>query len=222
MRMFTRTLMLAVLAGVCTAGTLSAQLGINQFRWFVGANGGALIYETPAQTRGAIPMAGGNVLITARRTALLLSVEEGFASSLQYSSYTDPSASGGSRLVSFNDLRRYSAVLMVYPLKSAIQPFLGAGFGLQYLHNPWPYGPFATPDEQANARQTAANLGSTGYGTFVAGLQLQAGAVALFGQYQITTSPPAGKLLIGPTHAFTGGLRVSLGGAKEGIASGAR
>ena len=54
-----------------------------------------------------------------------------------------------------------------------------------------------------------------------------------FGQYQITTSPgngvvadaddnavAFGRLLTGPTHTFTGGLRFGLGGARESVKTG--
>jgi hypothetical protein len=38
--------------------------------------------------------------------------------------------------------------------------------------------------------------------------------------YQITSSPSRDKLLSGPTHNLTAGLRFSLGTAKEGITGG--
>ena len=53
-----------------------------------------------------------------------------------------------------------------------------------------------------------------------AGIQFQLGRIGAFGMYQITTSPKDGKLLSGPTHTFSGGLRFSLGGSKEGVAGG--
>ena len=69
------------------------------------------------------------MLVTARRTALLLSVEEGLGST-EPTSYVDASAAGGIRNVTFNDLRKYSFIVMLYPLKSHVQPFVGAGFGI--------------------------------------------------------------------------------------------
>ena len=69
---------------------------------------------------------------------------------------------------------------------------------------------------------------AAGFGTFVGGLQFQVGRFMAFGQYQITTGavddtvrrqrrdPVAfGRLLEGPTHTFTGGLRFGLGSARE-------
>lgn len=219
MKMLTRLATAAMLAVLFGSSTLAAQNGgRNPFSWYIGGNGGALLFETPRQKPTGIPMAGANVLITARRTALLLSVEEAFGSDEQ-SSYLDATAPGGVRNVSFNDIRKYSAVLMVYPLRSAAQPFIGVGYGLLHLHNPQPLNT-VTPAERASADSIVADLGSTGYGTAVAGLQLQVRGLALYGMYQITTSPARGNLLSGPTHSVSAGLRFSLGGAKEGITGG--
>jgi hypothetical protein len=219
MKMFLRLAMAAALVAMFNSSPLAAQSGRNPFSWYIGGTGGVLIFETPRQQQGGMPVAGGNLLVTAKRTALLVSVEEGFGSK-ELSSYTDPSAPNGIRDVSFNDIRKYSFVLMLYPLRSHAQPFIGVGYGLLHIVNPFPLGTFATPDEQANAKATARDLGSTGFGTASAGLQLQVGGVALYGMYQITTAPSAGKLLQGPTHTFSAGLRVSLGSAKEGITGG--
>ena len=67
-----------------------------------------------------------------------------------------------------------------------------------------------------------------GFGTFVGGVQFQVGRLMAFVQYQVTTSPSThavtdasgtvvavGRLLDGPTHSFTGGLRFGLGGALD-------
>ena len=227
MKMFTRLAMTAALVTLISPSAQAQNGGRNPFSWYLGAQGGVMIFETRRQEDAAIPTLGGNLLITARRTALMISVEEGIGDN-EVSGYIDPSAvaTNGVRDVTFNDIRKYSATLLVYPLKSAAQPFFGIGYGIMHLHNPQPVGPFATPDEQENARSTAANLGSYGFGSFLAGLQLQAGSFAIFGQYQITTSPGFdtrannNKLLTGPTHTFSGGIRFSLGSAKEGITGG--
>jgi hypothetical protein len=208
----------AALIMLCATSSLAAQGGRNPFSWYFGGSGGVLIFETPLQERGGIPMAGANLLITAKRTALMISVEEGFGSDEQ-TSYVDATAPGGARNVTFNDIRKYSFLLMAYPLRSHAQPFIGVGFGVMHLHNPQPQNTL-TPDELAAARDTATTLGSHGFGSAVAGLQLQVGGFALYGMYQFTTGPDNGKLLTGPTHSLTAGLRFSLGSAKEGITGG--
>ena len=44
--------------------------------------------------------------------------------------------------------------------------------------------------------------------------------VAAFGQYTLSSSPAAGSLLRGPGHLIMGGVRLSLGSAKENLKGG--
>ncbi len=216
MRMLGRTATVLGLACLAQAPSLSAQItGFETFKWYVGAQAGATIFETPTQTKGAIFTGGVHLLVTAKRTGLLVSVDEGFAKN-QSSAYEDAAVTGGSRAVNFNNIRKYSFTMLAFPLKSAAQPYIGLGFGYLHTVKEYPVGPFATSAESANATATAHRLGGYGFGSAVAGLQFRVDRFVLFGQYQITTSPAAGKLIIGPTHTFTGGIRFSLGNAREG------
>ncbi|HEX9054593.1 MAG TPA: hypothetical protein VF830_06780 [Gemmatimonadales bacterium] len=222
MRKVTRSMSVAALAVCLGAASLAAQGPVQgDFQWYVGGQAGVLVFRTPAQTRGGMFMAGGHTLITARRTGLLLSVDEGIGSNEQ-SAYTD--ATGTSQTVVFNDIRKYSAVLMAFPIRSAAQPFLGVGVGLLHAVNPQTTGTtFVSPAAAAQAQQDARDLGSTGFLTFVGGLQFKVGRLVAFGQYQLTSaqgdktldSGASGRLIVGSTHTFSGGLRVSLGSAKE-------
>ncbi|HEY6948540.1 MAG TPA: hypothetical protein VI297_06975, partial [Gemmatimonadales bacterium] len=221
MRKVTRSMSVAALAVCLGAASLAAQGPVQgDFQWYVGGQAGVLVFRTPAQTRGGMFMAGGHTLITARRTGLLLSVDEGIGSNEQ-SAYTD--ATGTSQTVVFNDIRKYSAVLMAFPIRSAAQPFLGVGVGLLHAVNPQTTGTtFVSPAAAAQAQQDARDLGSTGFLTFVGGLQFKVGRLVAFGQYQLTSaqgdktldSGASGRLIVGSTHTFSGGLRVSLGSAK--------
>jgi hypothetical protein len=215
MKMFTRLAMAAVLVTLVSTSASAQNGGRNPFSWYFGAQGGVMMFETPRQESGGIPLAGANILVTARRTALMLSVEEGFGSD-ELTSFVDPTAPTGSRDVTFNNIRKYSALLMAYPLKGHAQPFIGVGFGLIHLHNPQAQNT-VTVAEKAALDDSASARGSAGYGSAVAGLQLQVSGIAIYGMYQITSSPSRGKLLVGPTHNLTAGLRFSLGSAKEGI-----
>jgi len=227
----TRGMTIGALAFVASAASLAAQAPVQgDFQWYMGAQAGVLVFRTPAQTRGGMFTAGGHTLITARRTALLLSVDEGVGSDEQ-SAYID--ASGTVQNGRFNDIRKYSAVLTAFPIRSAAQPYLGIGVGIVHAVNPQPCTAvtsgcpagtsFATPADLAQAQQDARDLGSTGFATLIGGLQFKVGRLVAFGQYQLTTaqgdktlaSGATGRLLIGSTHTFTGGLRVSLGSARE-------
>jgi hypothetical protein len=214
---------LAVVALTLTlaASAVEAQAPVQgDFQWYVGGQAGVLVFRTPAQTRGGMFTAGGHTLITARRTGLWLSVEEGIADN-EVSAYFD--GTGTTQDVTFNDLRKYSAVLMAFPIRSAAQPYLGVGVGILHAVNPRPVGTFASPAALAAAEDDASQLGSSGFGTLVGGLQFKVGRFVAFGQYQLTSSGgnktlesgSSGRLISGATHTFTGGMRIGLGSSKD-------
>jgi hypothetical protein len=220
MRMVTLRISVAALALSLGATQLEAQEpGRGAFQWYIGGHGGVMSFRTPAQTRGTIPMGGGQVLITAHRTGLMIAVEEGFGSN-EVSSYVD--GVGTTRFVTFNDIRRYSATLMAFPLRIPIQPYFGVGLGIMHVVSPSTSGDASVAEE----------LGSTGYGSFLGGVQFKVARFVGFGQYQITTSPAiqrssgfgarvgTGRLLAGPTHTLSAGLRIGLGNARERTAGG--
>ncbi|MEP7176358.1 MAG: hypothetical protein ABI860_07385 [Gemmatimonadales bacterium] len=219
MRTLIRSIPAAALALSLGTAHLAAQApGNGNFQWYVGGQGGVTFFKTPTQGRSGIPTFGGQTLIVAKRTGLMLSFDEGVGSN-ETSSYTD---GNGVQSVTFNDIRKYSAMLMAFPIRSAAQPYLGVGYGILHVVNP-------TPASAGAFQSDASELGSFGFGSFVGGLQFQVGRFMAFGQYQITTSPSqksvtsgdgtvlaVGRLLDGPTHAFSGGLRIGLGSAREG------
>ena len=223
MRTLIRSIPAAALVLCLGMADLAAQQpGNGNFQWYIGGQGGAMFFKTPTQGRSGIPTFGGQALIVAKRTGLMLSFEEGVGSN-ETSSYTD---GNGVQSVTFNDIRKYSAMLMAFPIRAAAQPYLGVGYGILHVVNP-------TPGSPAAFQSDAAELGSFGFGSFVGGLQFQVGRFMAFGQYQITTSSPTksvsasdgtplavGRLLDGPTHTFSGGLRIGLGSAREGVRSG--
>jgi hypothetical protein len=214
---------LAVVALTLTLGAsvLDAQAPVQgDFQWYVGGQAGVLVFRTPAQTRGGMFSTGAHTLITARRTGLWLAIEEGIAED-ELSAYFD--GTGTVQDVTFNDIRKYSAVLMAFPIRSAAQPYLGVGVGIMHAVNPQPVGTFASPAALAAAQSDATELGTSGFGTLVGGLQFKLGRFVAFGQYQVTTAPgnktlesgSSGGLISGATHTLTGGMRIGLGSAKD-------
>lgn len=221
----------AVLALCLGTGRLTAQqAGNGTFQWYVGGHGGIINFETPAAGHKTEPLGGAHLLITARRTGLLLSVEQSFGSA-KAAGYTmqvfDSSGTFVSQQavpVTFKYLRKYSAMLMAFPIKGPATPFFGIGVGIMHA------GGF-TPDDGA-----ASAIGSSGFGSLVGGLNFRVSRFSAFGQYQITTSPRQqttsskdsqhntfvsfGNFYTGPTHTFTAGLRLNLGNARERVAGG--
>ncbi len=215
----TRVLSTVVLAVMVGGGVAQAQRE-DSYRWYLGVQSGGMFFETPTQTSGGIATVGIQALIVAKRTGLLLSVEEGFGSN-ESSGFSDFTAPGNLRQVRFNDIRRYSAVLMALPSNGPVQPFFGLGAGILQVVSPQVEGVFASPFAANIALDEAKSRGSTGFATLLGGLQFElARGVVGFGQYQVTTSPSDGKLFVSATHTVSGGLRFSLGSAREGVRGG--
>jgi hypothetical protein len=225
MRMVTRIFPVVALAlGLGAAQLPAQQPGNGAFQWYIGGQGGIMNFETPLEGHITKPMGGVHLLVTARRTGLLLSVEQAFGSD-QLGSYNVAVIDSGVVTsstdvpVTWNSLRKYSATLMAFPIKGPMTPYFGIGVGFMHTvgHNP----------DDFDAR----NIGSSGFGSLVGGLNFRVSHLSAFGQYQITTGPAlqfiertgaegssvisSGNLFKGPTHTFSAGLRLGLGNARE-------
>jgi hypothetical protein len=229
MRKVTLSIPVAVLALCLTAAQLPAQHPGGAFQWYIGGQGGMVNFET-IEGRHSIPSGGAHMMIVARRTGLLLAIDEGLGSD-EVGIYTLQTVNSTGALVSqeavaagFKDLRKYSATLVAFPIKGPISPFFGIGVGILHVSG-------VTPDDNFTKA-----VGSSGFGSFVAGLNFRVSRLSAFGQYQITTDPSEqryqqrftdgskmiafGNLFDGPTHTFTAGLRFGLGNARERATSG--
>jgi hypothetical protein len=212
MRKVTLSIPVAVLALCLGAAQLPAQQpGSGNLQWYIGGQGGVLNFQT-IEGRQTVPLGGAHLLVTARRTGLLLSVEQGFGSSEQ-GVYTMQSFDAQGVLVdqqsiavTFKAMRKYSATLIALPIKGPASPFFGVGVGI--LHTTG-----HTPDDNITKA-----MGSTGFGSLVGGLNFRVSRFSAFGQYQITTGPSQqalsrtfsdgsrlvafGNLFTGETHTF--------------------
>lgn len=230
MRKVTLSIPVAILALCLAAAQLPAQQpGGSNFQWYVGGQGGIINFGT-IEGRQTVPLGGAHLLITGRRTGLLLSVEQGFGSNeqgiytLQSMSDTDSLLDQQAIAVSFTSIRKYSAMLMAFPIRGPATPYFGIGVGILHTTE-------HTPDDDFTKA-----MGSSGFGSLIGGLNFKVSRLSAFGQYQITTAPAEqvksqtfsdgsrmvafGRLYNGPTHTFTAGLRFSLGNARERATSG--
>jgi len=215
MRTIARTATVLGLVCLAQVPSLFAQsTGFDKFAWYLGAQGGMSIVETQTQTSGAFAAVGGHTLITARRTGLLISVDEIIATK-ETSSYSDPAVVGGRRSVIFNDLRKFSFTLVAFPFKGSIQPYIGVGVGVMQTVNEYPQGPFNSPAEADQAKKTANDLGTHTFPNFTAGAQIRAGKLIIFAQYELAGSPPSDHLVVGSTHTLNAGIRYKIGSARE-------
>lgn len=237
MRKVTLSIPVAVLALCLGAAKLPAQQpGTSNFHWYVGGHGGVTSFRSPLTGREYLPVGGGHILITARRTGLLLSVDQGFGSdelavtNFEVRDSLDNVAESGSEVWTFQGIRRYSATLLVYPVRIPnIQPYLGVGLGILHSTGNSP-GPFA----DGNVEST---LSSAAFLSGTAGLEFRLGPFSAFGQWQVATRhgqkeavnvlrrDQTGKVLmkridfgewtLGAYHTLSAGLRFNLGNARE-------
>lgn len=216
---------LALNAGVVAQSARSeraevARVRDDRFKWFFGAQAGAVLFETQAQTRSGAPAFGAHLAVVSRRAGVMLGVDEVFGSN-EPSRFLDSTSANQERAVSFDRMRRYGFNLTGYPIRGHVEPYLGVGFGLLQVENAQLDGEvFGSPEAAARSAQAAHDLSASAFMSFLAGLQFRVGRVAAFGQYQLTSSPAAGNLIRGSGHSFMGGLRFSLGSAKEQIRGG--
>lgn len=216
MRRFGRILSVTALALVAGATSSIAQKPPTErsdsWQWYVGPQGGVLLFETPTQGRGGIPVVGGHLLVMARTGGLLLSYEEGLGSD---ETSAMPSSTGAGIPVTFSNIRRYSGVMTIFPWSGGIQPYLGLGFGIQHVVNPNVEGVFDSAGEAAAAQEEAIERSGAGFMSGMVGLQLRPSNLAvLYASYQIVSSA-GGRLVLGPTHTLSVGLRFGLGRWKQ-------
>lgn len=216
MRVLTRALATLGLAALAGATSLSAQnAGVGAYRFYVGAAGGAMNFATNAQTRGIVPMANGNMLITAKRAALLVGVDIGLGSN-EAATMADP-IDDVTRIVNFDHINRFYFQLMAYPLKSHIQPFIGIGWGIQTLSHIVVQGPFSDDLVQQANQNRATELGSTGFMQAVAGVEIRVGIVNVFGSLSAATSPNKTDLIWSSVYTGQAGVRLALGKSRDDI-----
>jgi len=190
-----------------------------RFRWYFGAEGGALFFKTQNQQTTGIPSAGAHLAVVSRRAGLILGVDEAFGSG-EASSFLDPSDAYNLRAVTFDRIRHYGFTMTGYPTRGTLEPYLGIGFGITQVISPQVQGVFTSNDAAALSDLYAKDVSATGSASFMAGVQFKLGRIAAFGQWQMNTAPAPYNLLRGPVHMLTGGLRFSLGSSREDIKGG--
>ncbi|HZE94969.1 MAG TPA: outer membrane beta-barrel protein [Gemmatimonadales bacterium] len=195
-----------------------------QYQWYWGAQGGAFVSKTNVQTYVYDPIVGGHWLITARRTALYVAYEQALFLAKAQAVIFDPSSSSSSvgsgfRDVQFKDVRRIAFGVLAFPAQKVIEPFGGGGFALMQVLNPeisCPAGGCST-SEFAEASQRVHDASSRAFFWLMGGIQINySSKLNVFAHYMMTSSA-ANFLLQSNTHTLQGGIRISMGSAKEDI-----
>ncbi|HEX9727122.1 MAG TPA: hypothetical protein VGA37_01295 [Gemmatimonadales bacterium] len=193
-----------------TAGSAFAQAEAWQRKWYWGAQTGAYIYSTASSATRTAVTAGGHWFITARRSALIMSVDQIFFGT------TNAALTDGST-VRFNSGRRIQGSLVAVPSNANLQPYVGVGFAIHNITDATATGSFATPDDQAAAQRRLSDVDTKAFVVFTGGFQWRMGTRwAFYGNYQYM--PSSGSFLItSEQHAITAGLRVALSSSHEEV-----
>jgi Outer membrane protein beta-barrel domain len=214
---------LSYMGGLPRTGTYVARAGERDYQWYWGAQGGVILVKTNAQSSTAEPIVGGHWLITKHRTSLLVSYEQSFFISDVKAVITDPasttsSVGPGFRDVTFSRLRRLAFGLVAHPAQRRVEPFIGGGFSIMEVNHPVvDCSSCATNAEAFAAQSLAQSAASKAFAWVLGGLQINySRRLNVFGQYLLTSSGQ-GFLLDGNTHTLQGGVRYSLGSAREDI-----
>lgn len=193
------------------------------YQWYWGAQGGLFIYKTNVQTSTAEPIIGGHWLITGRRTALYVGVEQSFFLTDAQAVVFDPNSSNsvvgpGFRDVTFSEVRRIMFGLVTHPAQRRLEPFAGTGFAIQQVLNPVvDCSSCATLGEAIEAQDRAEDAASKAFFWVMGGVQINySSKLNVFAQY-LLTSASQGFLIESNTHSLQGGIRYSLGTSKEGV-----
>src|SRR5437867_5483137 len=188
-----------------------------QHQWFWGGQGGVLIYKTNRQPLTYDPIIGGHWLITGKRTALYTAFEQAFFVSPVVADVAIPNTDFVGTF-SFSNVRRIMGGVLAFPTQQRIQPVTGGGFALMQILTPELQscsGCFTKADTVAAFDAADANA-SKAFFWVMGGVDIRQGRLSIFGHYIITSAAKA-FLLQGPTHTLQGGVRYSLGTAKEEV-----
>ena len=200
----------AIALAAAMHGTAAAQRD-DSYTWKLGLNIGAMAFQTAGQPQTTVvPSVGAHLLIMAHRGGLLVGFDEGVG--------TNERATAN---VLFNDVRRFQAVLLAFPVSGPLEPYFGGGVGIQQVVGPRvDHNLITDPAQQASILSAAEDASASGFLTMLVGLQGRWKRFTVFVQYEAATSPSDGMLLQSSTQTLVGGIRIGLGTAREGVTAG--
>ncbi len=190
-------------------------------KWFWGGQGGIMSVKTNLESISFQPTVGGHWLITGTEAAMYVSYDQAvFISPQQWFVLASPNLGGTFK---FDGVRRVMAGMLAFPVRQRIEPFGGGGFAIMQAR-----GIEATTgsclgcgssSDSSVVLAAANNQGTRAFVWIMGGIDINQGRLALFGHYILTSS--SGNFAIqGSTNTIQGGIRYSLGSAKEVLTEG--
>jgi hypothetical protein len=214
-----RTLILSAFLLLAAAPPVFGQADSWQGKWFWGVEPGVFYYSSPLTgDRHLAYSAGGHWLITGKRSALYIGLDEIFFQDSAQSAISDPSATNGIRLVDFSRGRRIQASVMAIPMDKQIQIMLGGGFAIQQITDAAAQAPFASLQEAINANNSVVELDTKAFLVMAVGVQYRIGRLAVFANYNYMPSS-RDWLITSDQHALMAGVRYLLTNAHEDVST---
>ena len=177
--------------------------------WYWGAKGGVMRFGTITEGHVQAPLAGGEWLVTHRRSALLVGAEQAFFD--RTSAVYDAQADEGTRFVSIGDARRYSVAALAFPIRFGIvRPYAGLGVALEVIRSASPVGDFADMAHYDAVAEEIDRGQSRTAAFLIAGAQAQFGRAAVFVQASGSGAQSRSLLNRGGTAQLEAGLRFNL------------
>ena len=184
--------------------------------WFWGVKGGVSTSTPTFGDSEASATYGADWLITRRRGALYISLDEARVNTI--SAVFDPTVDGEFRAVEVDKMRRISAAALVFPKSfGRFRPYAGLGLAVSVIGDAYP---LATAEEEVlddlvwdrvDDRSSQANF------LLMGGGQFHFRKLAVFAQASMSPSNRSFLLNDAPLGYFEAGLRYNFSGSREGI-----
>jgi hypothetical protein len=213
----TRWLLAGLLCAALVPSVGSAQR-TRQFEdsWFWGVKGGVSTFAPTLGESETSATYGADWLITRRRGALYISLDEANVSTT--SAVFDPSVDGEIRAVGVEKLRRVTAAALAFPKAfGRFRPYAGAGLALSIIGDAYP---LATADETSVDElvwDRVDNRSSQAGFVLMGGGQFHFKRLAVFAQASML--PSSNRFLLNDSSLgfFEAGLRYNFSGSREGL-----
>lgn len=179
-----------------------------QNSWFWGATAGVMTFSTSAVTNHLAPTFGIDMMITRNKGGLYIAGEQGFFNTMSAVEGSD----GNAYRVAIQDMRRYTAAAMAFPVAwGGLRPYGGIGFSMNLIQHiglvDQPSDPLMTPQVTSEMDNEKDRISFVA----IAGLQAAIKNFSLFGQ--VTYMPSAANFLLNgrATYMLQGGIRYNFG-----------
>jgi hypothetical protein len=182
--------------------------------WYWGAKGGALRFGTETEGMVVEPSAGAEWLITKRRGALLVSIDQAFFD--RTSAVYDAQAENNVRVIDLKDRRRYSATLLAFPIEhGTLRPYAGIGLALESIQSTKPVGEFVDAGQYYQVEDATYEGSSRTIALGMVGVQANFARAAIF--LQMSASPAQRHSLFNRSGSqlLEAGIRYNLSTATE-------